>query len=120
METLPVSSRCVQTMEKICFVLNILPEHMDEYKNRHADVWPDMQEALSKSGWTNYSLFLRDDGLAIGYFECENYEEALSNMENFEVNERWQATMLPLVAGVPSGKRADQTLERVPLIFNLD
>ena len=107
-------------MEKACFVLNILPEHMEEYRNRHADVWPDMQDALRQSGWKNYSLFLRGDGLAIGYLECENYEESVRNMENFEVNGRWQATMLPLVANVPAGERADQNLQRVPLIFNLD
>ena len=56
-------------MERVCFQLQVRPGRIEEYRARHARVWPDMLEALAAAGWHNYSLFLRPDGLLIGYFE---------------------------------------------------
>lgn len=53
-----------------------------------------MLAALKASGWHNYSLFLREDGLLIGYVETEGtLDEAQANMAKTEVNARWQAAM---------------------------
>jgi L-rhamnose mutarotase len=57
---------------RYCFQLQVRPERMDEYKERHQAVWPEMQDALRATGWRNYSLFLRDDGLLIGYVESDD------------------------------------------------
>ena len=50
---------------RACFLLKVRPEKMDEYKARHAQVWPEMLKALRESGWRNYSLFLTPDGALI-------------------------------------------------------
>ena len=50
-------------MRRVCFTLQVSPDHLDEYRRRHAAVWPDMLSALREAGWHDYSLFLRDDGL---------------------------------------------------------
>jgi len=57
---------------RICFLLKVRADRLDEYKERHAHVWPEMREALSSTGWRNYSLFLRPDGLLIGYLETDD------------------------------------------------
>ncbi|UJP09097.1 L-rhamnose mutarotase [Microbacterium sp. KUDC0406] len=81
-------------MNRYCFQLQVAAEHLDEYRRRHAAVWPDMLHALQDSGWHNYSLFLRQDGLLIGYFESEGtLEQAQSAMAGTDVNERWQSEM---------------------------
>jgi L-rhamnose mutarotase len=80
-------------MQRVCFQLQVRPERIDEYKARHAAVWPEMLRALADSGWHNYSLFLRDDGLLIGYVETPSLEEAQAAMAATEVNARWQAEM---------------------------
>ena len=76
-----------------CFQLQVKPERMSEYKERHAAVWPDMLRALKDSGWHNYSLFLGSDGLLIGYVESDDLEAAQRAMAETEVNARWQAEM---------------------------
>ena len=58
-------------MERVCFHLQVRPERLGEYKERHRAVWPEMLEALSAAGWRNYSLFLRQDGLLVGYLETD-------------------------------------------------
>ena len=65
---------------RVCFQLQVKADRLAEYKERHAHVWPDMLAALAETGWHNYSLFVRDDGLLIGYFETPSLEAALAGM----------------------------------------
>jgi L-rhamnose mutarotase len=80
-------------MQRVCFVLHVKTELLAEYKERHRAVWPEMISALRETGWNNYSLFLRPDGLLIGYLETEDFERARAGMASREVNERWQREM---------------------------
>ncbi|PVG81946.1 L-rhamnose mutarotase [Nocardioides gansuensis] len=80
-------------MQRVCFQLQVKPERVDEYVERHRAVWPEMLEALHATGWHNYSLFLRRDGLLVGYFETPSLEAALAGMAATDVNARWQAEM---------------------------
>ncbi|HZU27434.1 MAG TPA: L-rhamnose mutarotase [Bryobacteraceae bacterium] len=105
-------------MERVCFLLQVRPERLDEYKERHRRVWPDMLAALSQTGWRNYSLFLRDDGLLVGYLETEDFAAALRGMEALEVNERWQREMKPFFTSAAG--RPDQNLQRLDEVFHLD
>ena len=82
-------------MNRYCFCLQVKPDRLDEYVERHRDVWPDLQAALRDSGWHNYSLFLRDDGLLIGYVETPDLDAARAGMDATDVNARWQAEMAP-------------------------
>lgn len=105
-------------MERVCFQLQVRPERLDEYKARHADVWPDMLRALVNAGWTNYSLFLRPDGLLIGYVETEDFAAAQAAMEGTEVNARWQAEMADFMV-LPEGARPDTGLIRLEEVFHV-
>lgn len=81
------------SVQRVCFVLQVKLERLAEYRERHRSIWPEMQEALRETGWHNYSLFLRDDGLLVGYLETDNFERARSAMAAREVNARWQREM---------------------------
>ena len=78
---------------RVCFQLQVRPERIAEYRERHAAVWPEMLRALKDAGWNNYSLFLREDGLLIGYLETPDLAAAQAGMAATEVNARWQAQM---------------------------
>src|SRR5262245_24591613 len=80
-------------MQRVCFQLQVKQDRIEEYKERHRAVWPDMLRALHRTGWTNYSLFLRADGLLVGYLETESLERALVGMADTDVNRTWQAEM---------------------------
>ncbi len=72
---------------------------MAEYVERHQAVWPEMQDALRATGWRNYSLFLRADGLLVGYVEADDLAASQAAMAATDVNARWQAEMAPFFAG---------------------
>jgi L-rhamnose mutarotase len=98
-------------MERVCWTMRVRPEKLDEYKARHREVWPEMLAALREAGWGNYSLFLTEDGLLIGYLETEDFAAAQAAMEATDVNARWQAEMAEFL--VPP-------LRRIEEVFHLD
>lgn len=106
-------------MERVCFLLQVRPERIAEYTERHAEVWPEMLRALTETGWHNYSLFLRDDGLLVGYFETPDLEAALAGMARTDVNERWQNEMAPYFVNI-EGLRPDEAFLRLNEVFHLD
>ncbi len=105
-------------MERVCFTLQVNPKRLEEYKSRHRDVWPEMQRALRESGWHNYSLFLREDGLLIGYFESNDSGAALADMANTEINDRWQREMAPFFVNLPNGT-PDRSISLIDEVFHL-
>ena len=106
-------------MKRICFVLQVKAELLAEYKERHRAVWPEMISALRETGWNNYSLFLRADGLLVGYLETEDFERARAGMTSREVNDRWQREMAPFFEEL-AGQRPDEGLLRLKEVFHLD
>ena len=105
-------------MERVCFLLRVKPERLDEYRERHRTVWPEMLDALRDAGWRNYSLFLRDDGLLVGYLETDDFEAAQRGMEQTDVNARWQASMAEFFE-LPDGARPDTGVTRLDEVFHL-
>ncbi len=106
-------------MKRICFLLQVKPERLTEYKERHTAVWPEMQQALRETGWTNYSIFLREDGLLVGYLESQDFEAARERMSKLEVNARWQQEMSDFFAS-PPGVTADRAMVPLEEVFHLD
>jgi L-rhamnose mutarotase len=105
-------------MERICFVLQVKPDRLDEYKRRHREVWPDMLSALREAGWNNYSLFLRSDGMLVGYLETEDFAAARAGMASREVNERWQKEMAGFFQQ-PAGILPDRAMQPLEEVFHL-
>ncbi len=105
--------------QRICFLLRVKPDRAEEYRARHAAVWPEMLEALRNAGWRNYSIFLRDDGTLIGYLECEDFAACLTAMQDTEVNGRWQAGMADFFE-LENATAPDAAMSPVSEIFHLE
>jgi len=103
---------------RVCFLLKVRPEKIEEYKIRHAQVWPEMLDALRETGWRNYSLFLRPDGLLVGYLETDDFKKAQAGMKDREVNARWQAEMAPFFEQLGDGG-ADDNMFSLEEVFHL-
>lgn len=106
-------------MKRVGFLLKVKADKLDEYKQHHEAVWPEMLDALRRTGWHNYSLFLRDDGLLFGYFEAaESFEASLAGMAQEEINLKWQEFMGPYFESI-SG-RPDESMIELEEVFHLD
>ncbi|MFI9802906.1 L-rhamnose mutarotase [Streptomyces sp. NPDC052301] len=105
-------------MQRVCFLLEVRADRLDEYRERHAAVWPEMLDALGATGWHNYWLFLREDGLLVGCLETEDFAAAPVGMEATGVNARWQAEMAPFSESL-DGARPDEAVKPLTEVFHL-
>ena len=105
-------------MQRVCFLLRVKADRLDEYKAAHRNVWPEMRAALSRHGWTNYSLFLKSDGLLVGYVETPDFAKAVGGMQKEDVNRRWQAAMKDFFVTLGTAA-ADTSLEVLEEVFHL-
>ena len=104
--------------QRVCFTMQLKHDRIADYRAAHATVWPEMQRALSETGWSNYSLFLREsDGLVVGYLETEDFEAALAGMAEKEVNRRWQDSMAEFFE---ASTHPDRSLLRLEEYFHLE
>ena len=83
-------------MQRIGFVMRLLPGAEPDYRRRHAAVWPEMLAELKAAGASNYSIFLDGDRL-FGYLEVEDLARFQQHMNDSAVNARWQADMGVLI-----------------------
>jgi len=106
-------------MKRVGFLLKVKQEMIPEYVRHHENVWPEMLDALRRTGWGNYSLFMRPDGLLFGYFETpESFDAAREGMSHEEINTRWQEFMAPYFEGI--GGHADENMIELQEVFHLD
>jgi L-rhamnose mutarotase len=106
-------------MNRYCFLLRVRPDLLDEYRERHARVWPEMLAALAAAGWHNYSIFAAGDGMLVGYVEADDLTAAQEAMAATEVNTRWQAEMSRYFTGL-DGRRPDEGFLLLDEIFHLE
>lgn len=103
-------------MERVGFVMRLRPGADDEYRRRHAAVWPEMLDALRSAGARSYSIFQHDRDL-FGYLEVDDLATFLEAMAASDVNRRWQVDMAPLID--PLIDPATGFHRRLPEVFRL-
>ena len=107
-------------MKRVGFLLKVKADKLEEYKQHHEAVWPEMLAALSRTGWHNYSIFAREDGLLFGYFEAaDSFQSSLAGMSHEEINAKWQDFMAPYFENL-SGAHADESMAELEEVFHLD
>ncbi|WP_193597831.1 L-rhamnose mutarotase [Microbacterium sp. YJN-G] len=105
-------------MTRVAFRLQVRPELLDEYLERHSPVWPEMLAEIAASGRRNYSLFLADGGTLIGYYETDDDAAAQAYLAASEVAGRWEAEMGRFFIGLEG--RPDQAATPLTEVFNLE
>jgi L-rhamnose mutarotase len=79
-----------------------------------------MLDALRRTGWRNYSLFMSEDGLLFGYFEAEeSFQASLEGMSKEAINAKWQEFMAPYFENL-GGAHADESMIELEEVFHLD
>lgn len=101
-------------------MLRVKKDRLAEYEQRHKEVWLDMLEALRKTGWHNYSIFLNaQEGILFGYVEVDDsLSAAVDRMALEEVNKRWQDHMAPFFEQT-EGEHADKSFIILKEVFHL-
>ena len=88
-------------MKRYGMVIGVRAEKLDEYRQLHAAVWPDVLKMIQQCHIRNYSIYLRqlDDGqhLLFSYFEYvgPDFAADMEKMAADPTTQKWWAVCIP-------------------------
>ncbi len=104
-------------MERLCFTFEIKPGTEAEYDKRHAEIWPELVEAIKEAGFANYSHFRRGTEI-IAYVECQpDVATSLAAVGPSDVSARWNDWFEDVIVSVTD---EHGQLRRVEEVWHLD
>ena len=84
-------------MKRCAFAIRIRPGLEDEYRRRHAVVWPEVIEALERCQIRNYSIFSCGDSM-FAYFETPgDGEETFRRLQMEPAMKKWRDHMSDII-----------------------
>lgn len=86
-------------VQRMGMVIGITKNNIAEYKQLHADVWPEVLERLKQSNITNYSIFLREpENLMFSYWEYtgSDFDADMKAVAEHEVTQKWWQVCGPM------------------------
>jgi L-rhamnose mutarotase len=112
-------------MQRYGMVIGLNPAKVEEYKQLHAAVWPDVLRMIRECNLRNYSIFLRtlDDGkpYLFSYFEYigTDFAADMARMAADPTTQKWWSFCMPCQAPLASRQPGEwwATMEEV---FHLD
>ena len=107
-------------MQRVAFLIRVKPEKLDEYRQLHNPIWPELAAELKAAGIRNYTLWLHPDGSEFGYLECENWQSSCDYLATSEVHTRWQELMQDYLATPVDSASGGQPVELLERVFLLE
>ena len=79
------------------FRMTLKEGKIEEYKKKHDEVWPEITDALTNAGVTNYSIYYDEkDNTLIEYMELKN-NNTFDNLEDLGILKKWNIYMKDLL-----------------------
>ncbi|WP_343673815.1 L-rhamnose mutarotase [Chitinophaga sp.] len=102
---------------KIAFKMYLKPGYKEEYRRRHAAIWPELKQLLKESGVSDYTIFLDEATNTLFAVQQQSGEQSSQELGTTEVVKRWWAYMADIME-----TNADQSPLSHPLepVFHMD
>ncbi len=108
-------------MRRYGWIIRLRPEKVEEYKQLHAAVYPDVLKMIKDCNINNYSIYLHrlDDGkyYLFSYFEYmgNDFEADMAKMAADETTQKWWDACKPCQIPLETGAEGEwwSTMEEV-------
>lgn len=88
-------------MKRVGFKMYLKPGFKEEYKKRHADLWPELHELLKKTGVSQYSIFLDEETNTLFAYQWVSGSENAQDLGQNPVVKKWWAYMADIMVTNP-------------------
>lgn len=104
-------------MERLAFKMKLKPGCQEEYRRRHAQVWPEILHLLKETGVSDYSIFLDEETDILFAVQKVSGESNSQQLGHVEVQQRWWSYMADIMEVNP-----DDSPISIPLseVFHTD
>jgi len=104
-------------MYRNAFTMKLKPGMAEEYKRRHDEIWPELEQLLSATGIQDYSIFLEEESLTL--FAVQKLPEGFDPdyLPNHPIVKKWWAYMADIMETEPDNSPSTGALKEM---FHLD
>ena len=104
-------------MRRVAFKMKLKPGFEQEYKRRHDEIWPELEEVLSQAGVYDYSIFLDREILTLFAFQKLREGNTADGLPGNEIVKCWWKYMKEVMETNPDNSPLSMPLEEV---FHMD
>jgi L-rhamnose mutarotase len=104
-------------MDKVAFVMTLLPGHASEYQKRHDEIWPELLAALKSAGISDYSIFLDKESNKLFAVLKRTDDHDMDRLPLQPIVKKWWAFMSDIMLTNEDGSPVTKPIDRV---FHLD
>lgn len=100
-------------MTRIAFKMKLHKGKEEEYKKRHDQLWPELEQLLKTTGISEYSIFLDEETLLLfGVLKAKDPAQ-LDNLPSQPVMKKWWAYMKDIMESNPDDSPVSIPLKEV-------
>ena len=104
-------------MEKIAFIMKLIPGNEAEYEKRHDEIWPELVTALKDAGVSDYSIFLDTPSSQLFAVLKRTTSHTMDDLPLTPIVQKWWAMMADIMETNPDNSPKVTELNQV---FHLD
>jgi len=102
-------------MKQHAFTMKLKPGYKEEYKKRHDEIWPELEQLLLESGIQKYLIYLDEETGSL--FAYQELDEDYQDVSNNPVVQKWWKYMKDIMDTNPDNSPVEKPLKKV---FQLD
>lgn len=100
-------------MKRVAFKMQLHKGFEEEYKKRHDELWPELEQLLKQAGISEYSIFLDSSTNSLfGVLKAEDPVN-LDKLPQQEVMQRWWKYMADIMESNPDSSPVSIPLKEV-------
>ena len=102
--------------EQIAFRMNLFPGRAAEYRKRHDEIYPELAQALTDAGVSDYSIWLDAEANHLFGILTRTDNHTMDALPDTEIVKRWWAFMADIMATDADNVPVQIPLKRVFLL----
>lgn len=100
-------------MKRIAFKMKLKPGFIEEYRDRHDRIWPELTKLLNEVGVSDYSIYLDPDSLTLFAVQVQQDNYVGNNLSEHPIMKRWWRYMSDIMECNEDFSPKESLLEQV-------
>ena len=100
-------------MKHVAFKMHLKKGFKDEYRRRHAKLWPEVKDVLKQAGVSDYSIFLDEETCTLFAVQTLSSEDGSQALGHEPVIQKWWDYMADIMEVNPDNSPVSEPLEEM-------
>jgi L-rhamnose mutarotase len=100
-------------MKRFAFKMKLKPGFKAEYKKRHDEIWPELEQLIRETGVSDYSIFLDEETNTLFAVQKQSGDSSSQDLGTNPLVQKWWAHMADIMETNPDNSPVTIPLEEV-------